>query len=77
MGKPEGTKHLVVKIVSGNTDFDDSTDPPELEIKNTNTELAKFWKYFSHSLGLAYGKTLNKDNFSVGNLIPGGTVENL
>jgi outer membrane protein OmpA-like peptidoglycan-associated protein len=74
---PTGTKHLNVKIVSGSTSFDPTPDPPKLSLKNNNSEWAKFWRYFSQTLGLSYGATLNKDNFSVGNFVPGGVVKNL
>ena len=77
LGKPESTKHLNIEIVSGSTSFDASSSPIELEIKNTNTDLAKFWKYFSRTLGLGYGQTVNKDNFGVGTFVPGGVVKNL
>jgi hypothetical protein len=77
LNKPEGSKHLVVKIVTGNTVMNSTKDPPELIIKNTNTELNKFWKYFSHTLGLPYGATLNMDNFGVKDFIQGGVVENI
>jgi len=77
LAKPEGTPHLNIKIITGNTAFDGTKNPPELKLKNTNAEFAKFWKYFSHTLGLAYGKTLTSANFAVGNFVPNGTVHNL
>jgi outer membrane protein OmpA-like peptidoglycan-associated protein len=77
LGKPEGKKHLIVKIVTGNSSIDLTEDPPELNLKNTNTELDKFWKYFSQTLGLPFAATLDKNNFGVGNFVPGGVVEKI
>jgi hypothetical protein len=77
LGKPEGSKHLIVKIISGDTSFDVTKDPPELSIKNNNTELRKFWKYFSQTLGLSFGATLNENNFGVSDFVPGGIVKKI
>jgi hypothetical protein len=77
IGRNESEKHLIIDIVNGSSSIDLDEDPPELELNNSPAEFARFWRYFSHTLGLGFGETLKENNFGVGDFIPNGKEKSI